>query len=85
MVKAALPILKGLPLTPIDRIARAVVRGATDPDLTTSACAYLLPDDGPVYQIEKNTLEKSIHPSLKNPIYQELVDRLAKAYGWTIY
>ena len=63
-------MLAGIPLTPIPRIAGAIFRAATDPDLKTSGCPWVLPDDGPVIRVEKE--------SLRAGVYQMLNDRVRR-------
>ena len=57
-------ILAGLPLTPVPRIAGAVFRAATDPDIATSGCPWVLPDDGPVIRVEKEALRAGVYEML---------------------
>jgi len=57
--------LAGLPLTPIPRIAGAVFRAATDPDVATSGCPWVLPDDGPVILVEKEALRLGVYELLE--------------------
>lgn len=85
IIKMALPILEGLPLTPVDLISKTIIRGATDPDLTTTACGYILPDDKEVHQVEKAAQIKAVHPSLMNSIHLEVWKRFATYFGWTVY
>lgn len=54
-------LLAGLPLTPVPRIAGAVFRAATDPDIATSGCPWVLPDDGPVIRVEKEALRAGVY------------------------
>ena len=61
-------MLAGLPLTPVPRIAGAIFRAATDPDLKTSGCPWVLPDDGPVIRIEKEALRAGVYLMLNNRI-----------------
>ena len=61
-------MLAGLPLTPVPRIAGAIFRAATDPDLATSGCPWVLPDDGPVIRVEKEALRKGVYEMLDNRI-----------------
>ena len=56
-------IFAGLPLTPVPRIAGAVFRAATDPDVATSGCPWVLPDDGPVIRVEKEALRAGVYKS----------------------
>ena len=61
-------MLAGLPLTPVPRIAGAIFRAATDPDLKTSGCPWVLPDDGPVIRVEKEALRTGVYEMLANRI-----------------
>lgn len=53
------------------RIAGAIFRAATDPDLATSGCPWVLPDDGPVIRIEKE--------ALRTGVYEMINDRIRRA------
>jgi len=64
-------LLAGIPLTPVPRIAGAIFRAATDPDLATSGCPWVLPDDGPVIRVEKEALRAGV--------YEKLSDRIRRA------
>lgn len=57
-------MLAGIPMTPIPRIASAVFRAATDPDVATSGCPWVLPDDGPVIRVEKEALRAGVYQML---------------------
>jgi NAD(P)-dependent dehydrogenase (short-subunit alcohol dehydrogenase family) len=61
-------LLAGIPLTPVPRIAGAIFRAATDPDLATSGCPWVLPDDGPVIRVEKEALRAGVYEMLSNRI-----------------
>jgi hypothetical protein len=61
-------LLAGIPLTPVPRIAGAIFRAATDPDLATSGCPWVLPDDGPVIRVEKEALRAGVYEMLTNRI-----------------
>ncbi|KAH9055809.1 hypothetical protein EDB83DRAFT_1088739 [Lactarius deliciosus] len=61
-------LLAGIPLTPVPRIAGAVFRAATDPDLATSGCPWVLPDDGPVIRVEKEALRAGVYDMLNKRI-----------------
>jgi hypothetical protein len=56
--------LAGFPLTPVPRIAGAVFRAATDPDVATSGCPWVLPDDGPVIRVEKEALRAGVYEAI---------------------
>jgi hypothetical protein len=57
-------LLAGLPLTPVPRIAGAVFRAATDPDIATSGCPWVLPDDGPVIRVEKEAFRAGVYEAI---------------------
>ncbi|KAH9025672.1 hypothetical protein EDB84DRAFT_1251367, partial [Lactarius hengduanensis] len=61
-------LLAGIPLTPVPRIAGAVFRAATDPNLTTSGCPWVLPDDGSVIRVEKEALHAGVYDMLNKRI-----------------
>ncbi|KII92647.1 hypothetical protein PLICRDRAFT_37424 [Plicaturopsis crispa FD-325 SS-3] len=56
--------LAGIPWTPVDRVAAAILYAATDPDPDTSGSAWLLPDDGPVFLLTKETLREGVYGML---------------------
>ncbi|KAJ2917753.1 hypothetical protein MD484_g2653, partial [Candolleomyces efflorescens] len=53
--------LAGIPMLPVPRIAGAIFYSATDPDPTTNASSWLLPDDGPVWLIEKEEFKFGVY------------------------
>jgi NAD(P)-dependent dehydrogenase (short-subunit alcohol dehydrogenase family) len=53
--------LAGIPLTPIERVAGAIVYAATDPDMEMSGCTWLLPDDGYVFRLEREQLREGVY------------------------
>jgi len=53
--------LAGIPLAPIERVAGAIVYAATDPDMETSGCTWLLPDDGYVFRLEREELKEGVY------------------------
>lgn len=61
-------LLAGMPMTPVPRVAGAIFRAATDPDLSTSGCPWVLPDDGPVIRVEKEGLREGVYKMLDNRI-----------------
>ena len=61
-------LLAGIPLTPVPRIAGAIFRAATDPDLATSGCPWMLMDDGPVIRVEKEALRTGVYDMLGDRI-----------------
>jgi NAD(P)-dependent dehydrogenase (short-subunit alcohol dehydrogenase family) len=53
--------LAGTPLTPVERIAGAIVYAASDPDMETSGCPWLLPDDGYIFRLEREQLKEGVY------------------------
>ncbi|KAH9048245.1 NAD(P)-binding protein [Lactarius hengduanensis] len=64
--------LAGVPRTPVERIAGAVFRAATDPDPATSGCPWVLPDDGPVLLLKKEVLREGVYGMLDNRVRRTL-------------
>ena len=56
--------LAGIPMTPLSRIALSVLASAVDPDPSTSGCAWVLLDDGPVARLEKEHLKEGVYEML---------------------
>lgn len=65
-------LLAGLPLTPVPRIAGAVFRAATDPDIATSGCPWVLPDDGPVIRVEKEAFRVGVYEAIGRRMHRAL-------------
>jgi hypothetical protein len=61
-------ILAGIPLTPISRVAGAIVNAATDPNWETSGASYSIPDDGSVIRIERQELAVGIYKVLNDRV-----------------
>ncbi|KAH9970036.1 hypothetical protein BGW80DRAFT_1562461 [Lactifluus volemus] len=74
-------LLAGLPMTPIPRIAGAVFRAATDPDVATSGCPWVLPDDGPVILMEKEVLRTGVYELLDARI-RRTTSFISAVQGW---
>ncbi|KAI0043269.1 NAD(P)-binding protein [Auriscalpium vulgare] len=53
--------LAGIPLTPVDRIAAAIFYAATDPDPETNGLPWLLPDEGPVFRVDREQLTLGVY------------------------
>lgn len=53
--------MAGIPLTPVERVAGAIFYAASDPDMETSGCPWLLPDDGYVFRVEKEQLKEGVY------------------------
>jgi len=58
----------GIPLTPVERVAGAIFRAATDPEPATSGCPWMLPDDGPVLLLKKEILREGVYEMLNNRV-----------------
>ena len=61
-------ITAGIPTTPVERVAGAIFRAATDPDPTTSGCPWVLPDDGPVLLLKKESLREGVYDMMNNRV-----------------
>ncbi|KAA1467035.1 NAD(P)-binding protein [Dentipellis sp. KUC8613] len=57
-------ILAGVPLTPVPRIAAAILCAGVDPDPATNGLPWLLPDDGPVFRLEREQLRAGVYELL---------------------
>jgi len=60
--------MAGIPLTPVERVAGAIFYAATDPDMETSGCPWLLLDDGYVVRLEKEELKEGVYKMLNDRI-----------------
>ena len=58
----------GMPMTPVERVAGAIFRAATDPDRATSGCPWMLPDDGPVLLLKKEVLREGVYELLNKRV-----------------
>jgi len=54
-------VLAGLPMVPIDRIAKTIFVSATDPDMSTSGSAYVLLDDGLAMRLEPDVIKTGVY------------------------
>lgn len=54
-------LLAGIPLTPVPRIAGAILYAATDPDPETNGSAWLLTDDGPVFMVPREEFKMGVY------------------------
>ncbi|EIN12897.1 NAD(P)-binding protein [Punctularia strigosozonata HHB-11173 SS5] len=61
-------ILAGIPMTPVERIANAIVYSATDPSPLTNGCPWLLPDDGPLLLLEQEVLREGVYDMLNKRV-----------------
>lgn len=53
--------LAGIPQTSVERIGGAIFCSATDPDMETSGCPWLLPDHGDVFRLDKEDLKEGVY------------------------
>ncbi|KAH8831336.1 hypothetical protein DL96DRAFT_1587348 [Flagelloscypha sp. PMI_526] len=53
--------LSGVPLTPISRIAGAIIYSATSPNKQDHGCVWLLTDDGPVFRLPQEELKGGVY------------------------
>ncbi|TFK25182.1 NAD(P)-binding protein [Coprinopsis marcescibilis] len=60
--------LVGIPFTTTARIAGAIFRAATDPDPSTSAASWMLPDNGPVFFLPKEELRLGVYEMIDNRV-----------------
>jgi hypothetical protein len=61
-------LILGMPMTPVERVAGAIFRAATDPDPATSGCPWVLPDDGPVLLLKKEVLHEGVYEMMNNRV-----------------
>jgi hypothetical protein len=54
-------LLAGIPLTPVPRVAGAIFHAATNPDPETNGCAWLLPDNGPVFRVKPDEFKQGVY------------------------
>jgi hypothetical protein len=61
--------MAGIPLTPVERVAGAIFYAASDPDMETSGCPWLLPDNGYLFRLAREELKEGVY---------EMIDARAK-------
>lgn len=61
MTTAAKIALAGVPKTTVERIAGAIFYAATDINEESSGSAWLLTDDGPVFQVPKEEFKLGVY------------------------
>lgn len=74
--------LAGIPLTPVERVAGAIVKAATDANSNTNGAVYTLPDHGETFRLDRE------HFALDTGVYQLLSDRaetLLMGYSKVLY
>ncbi|KAF8893434.1 hypothetical protein BD779DRAFT_1467786 [Infundibulicybe gibba] len=72
--------LAGIPLTPVPRIAGAIFYAATSPDPETNGCAWLLPDDGPVFLVPREEFKLGVYKMI-----DDRANRLIKGASGVAY
>jgi hypothetical protein len=60
--------LAGIPKTTVERIAGAILYAATDKDMESNGSAWLLPDDGPVLQIERAEFKVGVYDTIESKL-----------------
>ncbi|KIK09846.1 hypothetical protein K443DRAFT_81785 [Laccaria amethystina LaAM-08-1] len=65
--------LAGIPLTPVPRIGGAIFYAATNPDPATNGCAWLLPDNGPVFLVPKEEFKLGVYKMIDDRVNSLLV------------
>ncbi|KAI0042899.1 hypothetical protein FA95DRAFT_1609818 [Auriscalpium vulgare] len=60
--------LAGIPLTPVDHIAAAIFYAATDPDPKTNGLPWVLPDEGPVFRLDRERLTLGVYGLLNQRV-----------------
>jgi hypothetical protein len=74
-------VLAGIPLTPIERVSGAIFYAATDVDSSSNGSAWVLPDEGPVFRLEKETLTGGVYDMLAERVrtIQRWVSHLSRS------
>jgi len=78
-------LVAGIPLTPVERVARAIFYAATDPDPATSGCTWLLPDDGPVLLLEKEEMRGGVYDMLNQRVRRIINFRTSVLSWWALF
>jgi len=58
--------LAGLPMVPLDRIAKTIFISATDPDMSTSGSAYVMLDDGLAMRLEPEMIRAGVYKVMES-------------------
>lgn len=88
-------ILAGIPLTPVPRVAGAIIYAATNPDPAINGSAWTLMDDGPVFMLPKEELKLGVYKVIDeryNSLYKfgkkvrlySMIFNKGLAYFWAI-
>ena len=54
-------MIAGIRLVPIERVAGAIILAATDPNMSSTGAAWLLPDNGPLLRLEKEVVRGGVY------------------------
>jgi len=76
--------LAGIPLTPVERVAGAIFYAASDPDIETSGCPWLLPDDGFVLRLDREELKEGVYKMIDERAKMVMFGAQTVRYGFTI-
>ncbi|KAJ7359486.1 hypothetical protein DFH08DRAFT_686304 [Mycena albidolilacea] len=74
---AARVVLLGSELLPVSRIAQTVLCAAADPDDTTSGCSWLMPDNGPILRLQRESIDEGT--------YKMINDRIARFKMYAVF
>ncbi|KLO20319.1 NAD-binding protein [Schizopora paradoxa] len=61
-------IMAGIPMVPVERVAGAVFRAATDKSPETNGAAYTLPDERQVYLIQDTNIDEGVYAMLSDRV-----------------
>lgn len=61
-------LIAGIPLVPIKRVGGAIILAATDRDMSSTGAAWLLPDGGPLFRLEKEVIRGGVYDVIVNRI-----------------
>jgi len=59
-------LMAGIPMVPVERVAGAIFRAASDKDPKTNGASYTLPDDGQVYLIPDLNIDEGVYGRLSD-------------------
>jgi len=64
--------LTGIPLTPVSRVAAAIVYASTDPDTRTAGYVWMLPDDQPLLRIGREQLTEGVYRLINDKLRERI-------------
>ncbi|KAF9010635.1 hypothetical protein BDQ17DRAFT_1273216 [Cyathus striatus] len=65
--------LAGIPLTPVSRVAGAIFRAASDPQVASNGSVWLLADNGPVFLLPREELKEGVYKLIDDRVNSLLV------------